>query len=95
MKHILKSWTESFQAIKNGRKVHELRNNDRTFQLNDVLVLREYNPELDFYSGRELEVLVTYITNETHTCALFDVAMNKNYCILSIALLESECREND
>lgn len=61
MKHILKTWPEYFEAVNAGSKTFELRKNDRGFAVGDVLLLREYRPETDFYSGREIEVKITFI----------------------------------
>jgi hypothetical protein len=59
--HYLKIWPEPFTAVADGRKNFELRVNDRGFELHDMLVLREYDPELDVFTGRELEKHVTYM----------------------------------
>jgi len=60
-RHNLKTWPEFYQAILEGRKKFELRKDDRGFNVGDILVLREFNPETEKYSGREMEVTVTYI----------------------------------
>lgn len=61
MKHELKIWPEYFAAVRNGYKTFEFRFNDRNYQQNDTLVLREYDPETKEYSGFEIVVKVTYI----------------------------------
>jgi ASC-1-like (ASCH) protein len=61
--HNLKTWTEYFEAVCDGRKTFEIRKNDRDFRVNDVLLLREYDPKTDTYSGRELWATVTYLTD--------------------------------
>lgn len=61
MTHILKIWPEYYDAIDSGEKTFEFRLNDRNYQTNDILILREYCPEKDTYSGREIQVLVTYV----------------------------------
>ncbi|WP_373232123.1 DUF3850 domain-containing protein [Cohnella sp.] len=42
--HILKCWTEFFQAVKSGAKTFEIRLNDRDYQTGDTLVLQEFIP---------------------------------------------------
>ncbi len=59
--HELKTWPDSFQAVVDGCKRHELRKNDRDFQEYDVLWLREWDPQTGRYTGRSQSVLVTYI----------------------------------
>ena len=42
--HTLKCWTEFFEAIQDGRKTFEIRKNDRGFQVDDLLILQEWEP---------------------------------------------------
>ena len=42
--HVLKTWPEHFEAVRDGRKRVELRRNDRDYRVGDVLVLCEYDP---------------------------------------------------
>ncbi len=85
--HELKCWPEFFEAILSNTKRHDLRrNDDRNFQVGDVLHLREYDPLREEYTIREMGVVVTYITNSTVPCALSNGALHPDYCILSIAL---------
>lgn len=58
--HELKCWPSFFQAILDDRKRFELRVNDRNYQVGDVLHLREWNPELEQYTGREIRRTNTY-----------------------------------
>jgi len=59
--HELKTWPEYFEAIWDERKNFELRKNDRNFEVGDVLLLQEYEPTTEVYSGRVIKVTVTYI----------------------------------
>lgn len=61
MTHELKTWPEYFIPISWGLKTFEIRKADRNFMIDDILVLKEYKPELDFYTGNEIKVLVTYV----------------------------------
>jgi hypothetical protein len=58
--HELKCWPEFFQAIADGRKTFEIRNNDRDFKVGDTLWLREWHQA---YSGRDMRRTVSYLTN--------------------------------
>jgi len=50
--HHLKTWPESFVPLKIGTKTFEVRENDRDFQVGDVLVLREWDPDTQMLTGR-------------------------------------------
>lgn len=60
--HDLKAWPEYFVAVSDGRKTFEIRKNDRGFKVGDILMLREYIPSSDEYTGCYILVKVTYIT---------------------------------
>lgn len=69
MRHELKTDPEVFQAIYDGRKKFEIRNNDRCFMEDDDLILREtvYTGEEMrqgmplLYTGRGYEFHVNYV----------------------------------
>lgn len=61
--HELKCWPEYFQAILDGSKQFEIRQNDRDFKIADHLRLWEWNPLTEAYTGREYVVTITYITD--------------------------------
>lgn len=82
--HTLKSWPKFFDAIGQGERVHELRRNDRDFEIGDVCELLEYDPALDKYSGRALSVVITSITSAAKPCAVSEIALHSDFCILSI-----------
>ncbi len=58
--HHLKTWPEFFTAVVSGDKTFEVREDDRGFEVGDVLVLREYAVGVGF-SGYEVRRRVTYI----------------------------------
>ncbi len=43
--HHLKSWSSNFQAILDGRKTFDIRENDRDYAVGELLLLREWHPE--------------------------------------------------
>jgi hypothetical protein len=68
--HELKCWPEPFEALLDGRKVHEFRKDDRGFEVGDELLLWEWLPpeqNKGRYSngctGRIERLRVTYISH--------------------------------
>jgi hypothetical protein len=62
--HELKTWMEYFAPIVTGQKTFEYRFNDRGFMVGDLLLLREYNPHTEEYTGRAIYVRVDYILDD-------------------------------
>lgn len=60
-----KIWPEYFQRILNGDKKFELRLADFECNLGDILILKEWNPKTQKYTGRimEKEIIVNDILN--------------------------------
>lgn len=86
--HHLKCWPEFFDAIAKGQKRHDLRRTcDRDFRAGDRLLLGEFNPRVKTYTGRTQSVEVTYVTSALQPCALSGMALNSDFCILSIVLI--------
>lgn len=56
--HELKTEPVSFEALRKGRKLFELRKDDRGYEVNDLLVLREWDGQ---YTGRMVTAKVTHI----------------------------------
>ena len=56
-----KVWPEYFQRILNGVKKFELRLGDFECNPGDILVLKEWNPKTQKYTGREMEKIVKYV----------------------------------
>ena len=88
-KHILKSWPEFFQGIISGIRTHELRRNDRGYQVADLMELREFDPKTGHYTGRTCDVRVTSMTSSQIPCAASREALHEDFCILSVRKLES------
>lgn len=85
--HELKSWPQFFRAIMAGDKTHDLRrSDDRNFRVGDRILLREFDPQSEAYTGETALVDVTYITSAANPCALSNEALHPNYCILSIRM---------
>ncbi|OIO62161.1 hypothetical protein AUJ69_03440 [Candidatus Woesearchaeota archaeon CG1_02_47_18] len=56
-----KIWPELFQAIVDGKRNFELGRADTECSPDDVLVLREWDPNTKQYTGRVLEKRITYV----------------------------------
>jgi hypothetical protein len=89
--HKVKSWPPLFEAALSGAKTHDMRRTtDRDYQVGDVLCLQEFDPSTDTYTGRELNVRITYVTSSEFPCALSGDGLNAGYSILSIKPVTSE-----
>lgn len=75
--HELKTEPQYFQAVLDGRKRFEIRKNDRGFEEGDKLLLKEYDADVHVFTGRRVEVTVTYIT---------DYEQQPGYVVLGIEL---------
>lgn len=63
MTHELKCWPSQFHALRSGQKTHEVRRvTDRQFLDGDHLLLCEWNPDTEMYTGERLLVVVTHVT---------------------------------
>lgn len=82
--HRVKSWSHLFVPIVEGRKVHDLRVDDRGFEVGDIMVLQEYDVISGTYTGRETRREITYITSDKFPCAFSSAILPKPYVILSL-----------
>ncbi len=56
-----KVWPEWFEAILAGKKKYELRLNDFEVNEGDILLLEEWDPKTQSYTGRTINKKVTYV----------------------------------
>jgi hypothetical protein len=59
--HYLKTWPLYFEEVHQGRKTFEVRVNDRHFQEGDNIILEEWDPKTEHYTGRVCEFRAGYI----------------------------------
>ena len=59
--HSLKTWPDYFDAVARNEKSFEVRKADRPFVVGDTLLLREWYPDIEGYSGREIWRRIDYI----------------------------------
>lgn len=78
MIHELKTWPEYFKSVIERQKKFEVRKMDRPFKLGDTLVLQEYDPKKQQYTGQEVEFIVGCILRGP----VFGI--EDGYCVMSL-----------
>lgn len=76
--HTLKCWPEVFKVSKKRVKTAEYRLNDRDYQVGDVLVQQEWDPEAKQYSGEMISQRITHIV---HGCQF---GIPQDYVVMSV-----------
>lgn len=83
MVHHLKTVNPHFSEVWASLKTFEIRGEgDRDFNKGDTLVLMEFLPENNCFSGRKIEAKVTHILRGK------EWGIMDGYCILSINLIQ-------
>ena len=59
--HELKTWPKAFNSSLSGAKMFEFRVDDRNFEVGDFVLLREWSPQIEEYTGRVVSRRITYI----------------------------------
>lgn len=59
--HELQVWPACFAAVAAGNKPFDVRENDRNFQVGDQLLLREFEPETEQYTGQTIPRWISYV----------------------------------
>lgn len=77
MIHDLKLDMKYFPYVSKGVKNFELRLDDRGFKVGDTLVLREWDPVNEKYTGEFIKRKVTYCLKDCY-------GLEKGYVILSV-----------
>lgn len=80
MVHELKTNPEYFEDVISGRKLFEVRKNDRFFEVGDLLALNEYDEVNQVYTNRSCVVYVDYILNHATYCKEGFVVMSIKPC---------------
>lgn len=76
--HSLKTVPYYFEALWDGSKTFEVRNNDRDFKVGDFLTLKEWDNIQNEYLGREVFAQITYVLDG------FNAAIKDGYVVLGI-----------
>ncbi|UOQ78714.1 DUF3850 domain-containing protein [Hymenobacter sp. 5516J-16] len=77
--HELKVWPACFAAVVSGAKPFDVRLNDRDYRVGDALLLREYEPESEQYSGRTTERWISYLLQGG------SFGVEEGWCVLGLA----------
>ena len=77
--HNLKTWPEFFLSVWDGTKPFEYRKNDRDYKVKDILLLEEWDPTVEKYTGRKIFAEVTYVLTG-------EMGVAKGYAILAIKI---------
>lgn len=77
MKHSLKIRKQYFDSVLKLEKTFEIRKNDRSYRVGDILILHEIDENL-LLTGRKLIVQVTYVYRSPN------YGLMPGYCILAI-----------
>lgn len=78
-KHKLKTWPEYFNEVAEGTKTFELRKDDRPFEVQDTVILKEWDPETHDYTGRWMEFEIIYILKGGQ------FGLQEGYCIMQLS----------
>lgn len=86
--HELKSWPDFFQPLYDGTKTCEVRFDDRSYAVGDVLRIREYDDRSGKFTGRELRRKVTNVLHGVGSGGIPPLAgIHPRYVVLSLAEL--------
>lgn len=76
--HELKCWPEFWKYMLTGEKSFEVRKNDRNFQVWDRLILKEWNPESEQYTGNIIVREISYVLHGGQ------LGIEDGYCVLGL-----------
>ena len=79
--HYLKVECEFYTPLSRRLKTFEVRKNDRNFQVNDILILREWSAATEDYTGLYLCAQISYILDDPRYC-------KEGYVILGLKFIE-------
>lgn len=82
MEHRLKTWPPFFKDVLLGNKNFELRKNDRDFQEGDILILEEWDPVLEDYTGLRIRKRVSCVVRGGEISPKW--GLQPGFCIMSL-----------
>lgn len=76
--HELKIWPPFFNHILTGAKTFEVRKNDRNFKIGDDVILKEFDPDENKYTGEVCLRRINYILEGGQ------FGIEKDYCVIGL-----------
>lgn len=81
MHHSIKILPDFFEAVWLGIKTFEVREDDRGYKAGDILILKEFIPAEDRFTGRSVPVFVSYVMSGGN------FGIDSRFCVMSIKVL--------
>ncbi len=85
-----KCWPEYFEKVLSGEKTYELRLADFICKPGDTLLLKEWDPITEKYTGREIKKKVGYVGKLKTRQLIWNPKDMKKYGFQIISLLEEK-----
>ena len=79
--HNVKIHPIEFENLCVGLKRSEYRKNDRDYRINDLMILNEWQPTEEYYTGRSATVLITHVQT--------GFVIPDGYAVLSIQMINN------
>lgn len=87
LRHYLKTWPAYFEAVKCGDKSFEVRRNDRTFQVGDLVHLEEWDPATSQYTKRVAHRRISYVLQGSEAEKF---GLVEGFCVLGLSALDPD-----
>ena len=85
MKHELKVWPQFFPGLVDRSKTFEIRKNDRDFKVGDEILLKEWDPKKEDYTGYVVHAFISYIsTAESFQGVTEHPILHPDYVVLGL-----------
>lgn len=79
MTHAVKTWKLYYELQEQGKKLFELRKDDRPYKIGDKFLSQEFDQTKNEYTGREETYEIAYILRDAEMFGL-----KQGYCILQL-----------
>jgi hypothetical protein len=86
--HEVKSWPESFVDVCSGTKTFEVRENDRDYHVGDYLLLFEWDPKTEQYTGRHALCHVGVLAQKRW-------GLTGNLCVMGVTVLTRDSARDE
>ena len=85
MTHAVKTWTNFYKDQEAGKKLFELRKDDRPYNIGDKFLSQEYDQNKNEYTGKENTFIIAYILRDAEMFGL-----KQGYCILQLEEIDND-----